>query len=168
MKLFNKTSTKTKIVKAKEIHKYIRTNHLKESKLNLSKTNRINKKLKISKEKMNINGNPMNKIKIFYDMNNIKNKDNNLTNKIFPKMNLHKEYKFLNLIIILLIKLLFLFCKCNQEKFVLKISVTLKIKGVENVNNITDNFLKKYYPCEIDINDSTTNLNFSGNYLNSP
>ena len=66
-----------------------------------------------------------------------------------------KKDKFVNSIkIILIIKLLFLFCEC--EKLLLKFSeITLTIRGLGNLKILSDKFFEEYKPYEIYVNDSS-------------
>ena len=166
MELCSKKGIKTKIkrIKIKENQTQIEQNNLEVSKINLNETERINTIINNSYEEKTklIDYNGMNEIKNIHNINKIKHKNNSSINKDFKKKysNLknifNRKDKFFNLIISLLIKFLFIFCKCKHEKFLFHFSeVSLQINEKGNINIISKNYFDRYKPSEIIINGCT-------------
>ena len=156
--------TKAEITKIKENQKHIGNEYLKKTKININITKRNNKVTKNSKDgkRIYIYANNKKKIKTIQDSNNLQSEDNYSINKSSPKIlsysnfMLFQKTKFINSKIILIINLLFLFCKSNQERLLFKLSeIILKIRGPGNISILSDNFFQKYNPYEIEINASS-------------
>ena len=160
--------TNIKITKINENPKLIGNEYLNLLKINISRTKRINRLTKNSKEgkKKYIYQNNKNSIKAIQDSNNLKNELSCSINKSFPtiysylKFISNKKEHFLNsMIIILIIKLFFFSCKSNQEKLLLNFSeITLLIRGPGNIKILSDKFFRENNPYEIYINDSSIEI----------
>ena len=110
------------------------------------KLDKVNRKLVKIKDSKKYKSNKFIK-EIMKRANLIQNK-----NQLINEINCRHCFLF---IILLSIKLIYLYCKYNKEKFLVKSSnVTLKIKAEENVTILSDDFFNRYNPCEIYINNS--------------
>ena len=168
MELCSTKEFKTKIIimKIKEKQKQKGIINLKEPKINLNDTKKIKVIINNSNERNSkfIHYNDINKIKNTHNINNLRKEENSSINKCLKKKYSNLKYifnkkdKFLNFIIFLLIKLLFILSQCKQEKLLYKFSeVSLQIKETGNINIISKDYFKRYKPYEIIINGSNAN-----------